>query len=100
MEGFDGPSDRPQVESDSDDEPLGAGQSAQEIAASRHEARIEKRAEEEAIMNEAAEELKMSYEGLGEDFEDTPWVPPTIKNAFKHKVREYGLCLEGYISVL
>jgi len=51
-------------------------------------------------MNEAAEELKMSYEGLGEDFEDTPWVPPTIKNAFKHKVREYGLCLEGYISVL
>lgn len=47
-----------------------------------------KRDEEGEVVEVVSHELADPIEGLGDDFEETPWVPPTIELAWEHKLKK------------
>ena len=66
-----------------DDKVLSIGRNAQDIANERLDAKIFARAEEDAKKWSGAD---VDPEGLGDDFENSMWLPPTVKEAYNYRM--------------
>ncbi len=86
----------PEAVYDSEDEKeLTVGRDARDIANDRMDAKIFEKADKEAAERDELD--KIDPEGLGDDFEASQWLPPSVKEAYRYKAHHMFKGGEGSI---